>query len=84
MGERSLRHGEALRMHRKNRGEGKKLLPCLKGRGVERHGGRGEELSSLLQLWERRGGRHGQGGSVQSCCAREKKTGTRKWRLGGR
>jgi hypothetical protein len=36
--------------HRKNRGEEKKLLPCLKGRGVERPGGRGEELSSLLAV----------------------------------
>jgi hypothetical protein len=35
------------------------LLSRLKGRGVERHGGRGEELRSLLQPWERRGGRHG-------------------------
>ena len=34
-----------------------------------------EEPSSLLQPWGRRGGHHGQGGSVQSCYAREKKTG---------
>jgi hypothetical protein len=67
-----------LRTYRKNIGEEKKLLPCLKGRGVEHHSGRGEELSSLLQPWERRGGRHGQGGSVQSCSAREKKTGKKK------
>jgi hypothetical protein len=40
----------ALRTHRKSRGEEKKLLPCMKGRGVERPGGRGEELSSLLAV----------------------------------
>jgi hypothetical protein len=43
----ATRKGTALRTHRKNRGEEKKLLPCPKGRGVERPGGRGEELSSL-------------------------------------